>query len=163
MCGGFWFLLQSLQLQELYSKRPNTGGTACSPQTKDRNSSLTLVTPGGRLPWERWKAFPGTSTGPTDPFRFSWLYEEQFLNVESWSLFNAAVGWTSGQGIPQYLLRSLQPHACGGRPRRSHLPITVRADGEKALSQAWQRLLRNYPKFGICSSPPVRNCHGDSQ
>jgi len=31
-----WFLLQSLQLQEPYSKTPNTGGTPCSSQTKDR-------------------------------------------------------------------------------------------------------------------------------
>lgn len=93
MCGGFWFLLQSLQLQEPYSKMPNTGGTACSPQTKDRNSSLTPVTPGGRLPPERWKAFPGTSTDPTE--NFSWLYEEQFLNAEGWSLFHTAAVWTS--------------------------------------------------------------------
>lgn len=66
-----WFPLQSLQLREPCSKTPITDGTSCSLRTKDRNSSLTPVAPGGRLPREQQKAFPGTSTDPTDQLQRS--------------------------------------------------------------------------------------------
>lgn len=126
MYGGFWFLLQSLQLRELYSKMPNAGGTACSRGQR-------AVT----APWTRslWEA--GSLGRDERHFHGQALILQTTAASAGSSRNKVSKCWglepfpgccrvnlhPRDSLVPAGVLR---PHIPGGTPCCSHLYITVR-------------------------------------